>query len=141
VADVYVRRPLYGERRYIWSTTRDAIRARNGGQACDFETVCELVDGVLERCRISAAFLPGVERHGHPEIQGFVVEDPQDETVEFLHLRKLYLDMSTAGLAARVVKALLRDRESVTFRRPPAETAALALREARCVVKVKPRSV
>lgn len=141
MADVFVRPIRYGERRYVWSTTRSAMMARFGGPWCDFETVAELVDGMLERCRISAAFIDGVEEQGRPKIQGFVVEDPDDESVEFLHVWRLYKEMQSQDLAARVVGALLRGREAVTFRRPPGDAAAMALRGVRCMVKVKPRSV
>jgi hypothetical protein len=141
MADVYVRPIRYGERRYVWSTTRSAIKARNGGDWCDFETVAELVDGMLERCRISAAFIDGMEENGRLKIQGFVVEDPGDDSVEFLHIWRLYKDMQSQDLGARVVSALLRNRAEVTFRRSPGDAAAVALGCTRCVVKVKPRSV
>lgn len=104
---VEVRPASYGERRFVWSNCRKLAADANGGPRCDFATVLTLTDSLLEHSTVLVALLPGFESdRGDPEIQGFVVLDPSDKSIEFLFLRATFRDMKSKSLGATVLGAL-----------------------------------
>lgn len=134
MSEILVRPVAYGERRYLFGTVRAALQGRmSAGKSrcpgpghcgacghCEaFHVAREETDRMLKDAVLRAAFIEGAEKYpGCPEIQAFVAEDPTDQSVEFLHLRRTFEDMPSPDLAGRVLNALIGPRELVTLRRP-----------------------
>lgn len=149
---VEVRPASYGERRFVWSNCRKLAADANGGPRCDFPTVLTLTDTLLEHSTVLVALLPGfVSDRGDPEIQGFVVLDPADKSIEFLFLRATFRDMKTKNLGCLVLGALLSnakfvdspawDDKSLLARRLPPRDVLAVLQEAGIQVVVMPRRI
>jgi hypothetical protein len=138
-ADVLIRPIRYDERRFVYSTVRKVESLRAGGRFCHFETIRRLVDDLLQQARLTAAFLPAFE--DPEEIQGFLVENPHDDTIEYFYIRRHFAEMPTPDLANKVIRTLLKERASVRLRHAPPDYTLRAMVTAGCVPTVFPRSV
>lgn len=144
IASQPIARPAtYGQRGYLYATTRNLVLGRNGDRFADYDLIVGMVDQVLDRCALRVATFDGDvdDETGRVEIHGFVVEDERDKTIEFFHINRLYRDMPTPVLAARVARALLGDRSEVVLRRGPTAEALKAIVAAEYKPIVRPRSV
>ena len=145
----------YQDRRYVFATSRRAVIAQltrdETARATllherhlDMSHVRDAVDKLIEEClpggvRVATVDGVGDDGGGRPEIQGFVVEDPRDESIEFLHLRETYRELSQGALAMGVVGALVRGRKDLVLRRRTSPTTLLALLATGAKVIVRPR--
>ena len=145
----------YGDRRYVFATSRRAFIARltRDGTATetlmneshlDMSHVRDAVDKLIEEClpggvRVATVDGVGDDGGGRPEIQGFVAEDPRNDSIEFLHLRETYRELSQGALAMGVVGALVRGRKDLVLRRRTSPTTLLALLATGANVVVRPR--
>jgi hypothetical protein len=105
--------------------------------------VQRLTNELIANCQTRVATVPeiGDEHSGKPEIQGFVVEDPRDATIEFAHLRETFRELKTGPLAVAIMKALVDGRSEVVMRRQASHTTMDALRGAVGKVVVRPRGI
>lgn len=139
---IQVRPPEFRERAFVAMTARAETAERCGGRFAHFDTVIHLVGSILDASKHSVAVIPGLTwKDGLPEVQGFVIEDERDGSVEFLHLRRTFKEMSSPTLGARVVKALLGERTTVVMRRVPSNVVLAAMLVAGVTPVVRPRAV
>lgn len=158
---INVRPGVYADSKYVYATSRRLVMGRlrdkpvkdcgscmrrapdappcDAHAYLDVQTVRDLVDHLIAECDVRIATLSDLGT----EIQGFIVQDRRDASIEFLHLREMFSDMPTTDLGAAVVQALLGAGAyaPVTLRRHPSPTTLAALAAAAGRVVVRPRSV
>lgn len=154
---VEVRPLVFGDRRYVFATSRRAVIAQLTRDETtrasllherhlDMSSVRDMVDHLISDCEpagVRIATIAGVgDEAGRPaEIQGFVVEAPTDGTIEFLHLRETFRELAASALAMGVIGALVNGRKDLILRRHLSPTTMLALLATGAKVVVRPRSV
>ncbi len=102
----------------------------------------ELVDHLVSNCESRVAFIEGMaDDVGRKEIQGFVVQDPRDQSIEFAHLRRPFQQMNGTALSGAVMKELLNGATQIVMRRQPSPVVTAAIVGYGAEIVVRPRSV
>lgn len=108
----------------------------------DLSLVRDMVDHLVTSCTTRVAFVAGVGDVGrHPEIQGFIVDDERDGSIEFLCLRGAYDKMHGNSLRSTIVRELAGPRGEIVLRRYSSASTMEAAGASGSKVVVRPRSV
>lgn len=165
-ANLITVRPLqFAERAFVFSncrrivleqlqdkpvrTCRDCLAMPQGAPPClrhrylDLSLVRDMVDHLVTSCTTRVAFVAGIgdEIGRHPEIQGFIVDDERDGSVEFLSLRGAYDKMQGGELRGALVRELVGPRHEIVLRRYSSAATMEAAGMGGAKVVVRPRAI
>lgn len=111
-------------------------------QYLDYSFVRDLTDHLVSNCTTRVAFVAGVGDDGtRPEIQGFIVDDERDGSIEFLFLRVPYGKMTGGELRGAIIRELVGPRAEIVLRRHAEITTMDAAGMGGSKVVVRPRSI